>query len=165
MRFRAVASLLELTARLGIACMFIYAALGKLDDSRAVSDAIGNYRLLPDSWTPILAVVLPTIELAIAAALISGLLARGASIVAFGMLALFAAAMSQAILRGIDLSCGCFGDESATVTWWTVGRNLALAALAITPLWTGITSWRRVTQYANGLRARLARRVERPPRA
>jgi hypothetical protein len=53
------------------------------------------------------------------------------------MLALFAAGMAQAKLRGIDLECGCFGAGAATqVSWSKVALNLGLAILSIWIAWT-----------------------------
>lgn len=133
---------LELGARAVIGALFLYAAAGKLGDRASLAVAIENYHVLPAGASGVLALVLPTIEIAIGASLLSGALGRGASALAAGLLVVFAIAMFSALVRGIELSCGCFGAESVTVTPWTVARNLGLAALATVPLWTGITPWR-----------------------
>jgi putative oxidoreductase len=76
-------------------------------------------------------VLLPPLELVLALALATGVHARGAAIVTGALLLGFAAGMAQAIARGIDLDCGCFGSALAVeVSGWTIARNLALAALA-----------------------------------
>lgn len=134
----------ELTARLITAGILVYAALGKLQDPALLAQSIDNYRVLPAGWSPVMAAVLPTLELTLGAALLAGVLARGASVVACGLLVTFAAAMVQALLRNIDLTCGCFGGQSSQVTWWTVGRNTVLALIAVMPGIVGITPWRRV---------------------
>jgi hypothetical protein len=58
--------------------------------------------------------------------------ASAAALVAAALLAIFTAGLSQALLRGIDLRCGCFGGAERA-TWLTVLRDVALlgAALAI----------------------------------
>jgi hypothetical protein len=51
-------------------------------------------------------------------------------VVVAGLLVAFIAFVAQALLRGIDLRCGCFGgDEPAS--WWTVARDAAMLAAAI----------------------------------
>lgn len=135
-------SAIEISARLVIAGVLVYAAIGKLGDLRAFAQDIDNYRMLPETWVAAVAITLPTLELVVAAALVSGIGARGASIVATGMMVMFAVGMAQALARGIDLSCGCFGRAATTtVSGWTIARNVALAVLAAVPLWTGITRW------------------------
>ena len=54
---------------------------------------------------------------------------------AWGMLLAFVAGLSQALLRGIDLRCGCFGGDEAA-NWWTVLRDLAMLVPALVVLFT-----------------------------
>lgn len=98
--------------RIVLAFLFAWAAATKIRDPRAFQDAIASYHLLP--WLPaaILTVWLPWLELTLATALWFPRFARSAA----GMLALlcsvFFVALLQAWLRGIDITCGCFGDSS-----------------------------------------------------
>lgn len=134
---------LLLVFRLVLAAMFLFAAFPKLADPVTFARDIDNYRMLPDALIGPLSLVLPVAEIVIGAALVSGVFARGAALVSAAMLLGFAAGMIQAIVRGIDLDCGCFGHfAEAQVSWWTVARNLALTALAVgvaagpdMPLW------------------------------
>ena len=51
-------------------------------------------------------------------------------------------AMGQAMARGIDLSCGCFGAETqAPVSIWSILRNLALIAACLLVVVKG-AGWR-----------------------
>ena len=148
----------ELAGRFITAGILVYAALGKLEDPALLGQSIDNYRILPPDWSPVMAAVLPTLELTLGAALVAGVLARGASVVACALLVMFAAAMVQALLRNIDLTCGCFGSESSQVTWWTVARNAVLALIAVMPGIVGITSWRRAALLVRGRARREAPR-------
>ncbi len=117
--------------RLILAAVFLFAAFPKLLDPVSFARDIDNYRMLPDAMIGIVALALPVAEIAIGLALVTGLHARGAAIVAALLLLAFAGGMVQAIARGIDLDCGCFGHYvEAQVSWWTVGRNLTLTAFA-----------------------------------
>ncbi len=123
---------LVLALRLIVAAVFFFAALPKLLDPVAFARDIDNYRLVPDTLIGPLALTLPVAEILIGLSLVSGVFARGAAVVAGLMLAGFAAGMVQAILRGIDLDCGCFGRlAEAQVGWLTVTRNVVLLALSV----------------------------------
>jgi hypothetical protein len=47
------------------------------------------------------------------------------------LLAVFTVAVTQVVLRGINIECGCFGGSSGTVTWLTVVRDVALFGAAL----------------------------------
>lgn len=132
-----------LALRLIVASVFLAAALPKIADPRTFAADIDNYRFLPDVLIGPMAVGLPLLEALIGVALITGIHARGAAVLASGLLIAFAIGMVQAIGRGIDLDCGCFGHVVETrVSWLTVGRNvlLTIASASIVlgpdlPLW------------------------------
>lgn len=118
--------------RLILAAVFLFAAVPKLLDPTSFARDIDNYRLLPDAAIGPLALALPAAEILVGLALLTGLYARGAAVVCGAMLVGFAAGMIQAIVRGIDLDCGCFGHVAeAQVSWWTVGRNATLLAFSV----------------------------------
>jgi uncharacterized membrane protein YphA (DoxX/SURF4 family) len=119
-----------LVARFVLAGTFAVAAVPKLLDPAAFATSIANYHLVPDAVATALASVLPMIELIVALALVTGVQARGAAVTAAGMLVVFALAMTQAIVRGINLDCGCFGSAAAAeVGWGSVLRNVGLTLL------------------------------------
>ena len=45
---------------------------------------------------------------------------------------IFALALGQALIRGLEIDCGCFGDGTPSVwkTWASLGRDLLLGAAA-----------------------------------
>lgn len=122
-------SALVLLVRVGLAVMLAYAGASKLLEPAAFAEDIQNYRALPDAWAGPLALGLPVLELVVAVGLVVSSHAAGASLLSGLLLLGFAAAMAQAKLRGIDLECGCFGGHSR-VSWWKVGLNVGLSALA-----------------------------------
>jgi putative oxidoreductase len=125
-----VKRLVVVASRLALAAIFLYAASTKLPDMASFATDVANYRLVPAVLVPWTAVAVVGIELVIGLALLTGLYARGAALVAAAMLVVFIAGLSQALLRGIDLRCGCFsGDEAAD--WWTVLRDLGMLVPAI----------------------------------
>ena len=123
-----------LLLRLIIAGVFAYAAVPKLIDPATFAADIENYRILPANLVGFVALFVPALELVVAAALLWPRYQRGASLMATGLLLVFSAAMAQARMRGIDLSCGCFGAAfESKVSWWTVTRSAGLAVIAALP--------------------------------
>ena len=53
-----------------------------------------------------------------------------------GMMIAFILGLSQALLRGIDLRCGCFGGAELA-TWGTVARDALILAAIVPVIWLG----------------------------
>jgi uncharacterized membrane protein YphA (DoxX/SURF4 family) len=121
-----------LAARIALFAILAFAAIPKLGDAATFARDIDNYHVLPVEWAATAAVMMPPLELVVALALLLGLHARGAALISAGMMLVFATAMAQAIARGIDLDCGCFGSALAMhVSGWSILRNVALASLSL----------------------------------
>ena len=116
--------------RIGLGALFVYAGALKVLAPQAMADDIANYHLLPGILVPLVAVTVPWIELFAGLALVLGLFGRGAALLVAALLVVFTAALSQALLRGIDLACGCFGGAE-TADGWTVIRDVVLLAVAL----------------------------------
>ena len=124
--------------RVLLAAVFAYAAVPKLLDPGEFALAIQNYKVLPDELAGYAALFVPVLELVIALGLLLPSYQRGAACLATLLLVVFSAAMAQARVRGIDLSCGCFGAVlDAKVSWLTVARTLTLALLSGVVLFAG----------------------------
>lgn len=117
--------------RVFLAVVFAYAAVPKLLDPGEFALAIQNYRVVPDLLASYAALFVPVLELVIALGFLVTPYRRGAACLATLLLLMFAVAMAQARLRGIDLTCGCFGAVlEAKVSWVTVTRTTLLGALS-----------------------------------
>jgi putative oxidoreductase len=148
---------LLVACRLALGAIFLYAAATKLPDMAAFAKNVANYRLLPAPIVPWVASVVVGVEIAVGLALVSGLAARAAALVVSVMLAAFIGGLSQALLRGIDLRCGCFGSEESA-TWWTVARDAAMLVPAVAVAWVGGGRRRRSSAAAQGAEARAGGR-------
>jgi putative oxidoreductase len=116
--------------RVVLGALFIWAAVAKLPDMAAFAQDVANYRIVPAAVVPFVASAVVGIELLAGIALVVGVMERAAAMVVAGLLAAFTLLLAQALLRGIDLRCGCFGgDEPAS--WWTVARDLVMLAAAV----------------------------------
>jgi putative oxidoreductase len=120
--------------RVVLGALFLWAAATKLPDLSAFAQDLANYRLLPGVLVPWAATAVVGIEIVAGLALVTGFAARPAAVIAAGLLGAFIVFLAQALLRGIDLRCGCFGgDEPAS--WWTVARDGAMLAAALLLAW------------------------------
>src|SRR4051794_36181291 len=97
--------------RISIGALFIWAAATKLPGMAAFAQDVANYRVVPAVLVPFVASAVVGIELLCGLSLVIGFLTRAAASVVAGLLAVFTIFVVQALLRGIDLRCGCFGGD------------------------------------------------------
>ena len=107
--------------------LFIYAGVAKVADPVAFARDIDNYKMLP--WQPSvwLALYLPWLEILCGLALITRVLFRGAVFIVTALMILFLIASLVAKARGLDITCGCFGHVSQSLTFaWHLALDFAL---------------------------------------
>jgi uncharacterized membrane protein YphA (DoxX/SURF4 family) len=123
---------LVLLLRLAIGAIFIVAGVSKAGNAALFAAQIAGFRLLPEVLIAPLAVMLPYWEILLGALVIVGLFTRAAAWIAVLLLALFDLAIASAVVRGMSVSCGCFGPNDATVTTWAeVARDAVFVVLAL----------------------------------
>jgi len=116
-----------------VAGVFIYAgAIKALDPVQFASD-IDNYKILPWPISVALAFYLPWLEIFCGFALVVRLLYRGALSILTTLILTFTLMTIAAKVRGLDITCGCFGHASQN---WSFPSHLAtnlaiLAALVV----------------------------------
>lgn len=121
-----------LVAQLGIAVVFLAAALGKIGDAGAFARQIHHFRLLPFGLENTLAITLPWIELVAALALLLRFRPRAGAVITAGLMVLFVFVVAAAVARGLDIECGCFGTSDASrVGTAKLIENVGLLALAL----------------------------------
>lgn len=121
------------TLALSVAVLFGAAASHKLRDWKQFRDVVLNYKLLPDAVVPLAAIALIALECAAAIFVLIVATRSIGAILSAGILATYAVAMAVNLRRGrVNLDCGCLGiGRRQPVRWWMVGRNLAMAVLAL----------------------------------
>ena len=97
--------------RLGLGGMFLYSAWSKVQDPGMFQTMVDNYRMLPAGVTALFAVTMSTAELLVGAMFIFSKWTREAAFATAVMLAMFIVALTQAQIRGLDISCGCFSES------------------------------------------------------
>lgn len=119
---------LSLLARLILGVVFIYASLYKIAEPSDFALSIATYDIMPLWSINLLAITLPWIELGCGILIILGLYTRANAIAIGGMLLVFIIAISVALTRGTDFSCGCFAsaEAGAEIAWGTLWRDVAM---------------------------------------
>jgi uncharacterized membrane protein YphA (DoxX/SURF4 family) len=122
---------IEWVLRLGLGVLFVVAGVAKWRDPTAFATEIANYRWMADT-APWVAATLPAIEVLLGVAVIvaPATWRRAAALGMTGLLVLFTVAVGQAVARGINVDCGCFGGSSGPVSVWTIARDLGLLGAA-----------------------------------
>ena len=132
MNAAAAGGWLVLVLRLVIGGIFIVAGASKVGNAAQFAAQIAGFRLLPEALVAPLAVMLPYWEMLLGALVVLGLFTRVAAGIAVVLLVLFDAAIASAVVRGMTVSCGCFGPNDATVTTWAeVARDAIFVVLAL----------------------------------
>jgi uncharacterized membrane protein YphA (DoxX/SURF4 family) len=111
MKPRAVDGIL-LAVRFGLGGIFFYAGIAKLRDSSVFATEIARLQLGPFSSAEWVAVTVPIVELLTGVWLVSGWRLRASALATMILGAGFAIAVGQAMARGVDFHCTCFGSAA-----------------------------------------------------
>jgi putative oxidoreductase len=125
-----------------VGAIFIYAGAIKAFDPMGFANDIDNYKILPWTIGVGLAFYLPWLEILCGLALIARVLYRGGLSILVALLSIFIAATIAAKIRGLDITCGCFGHASKN---WSFSTHLALdlaILAALIALWFSSRSQR-----------------------
>lgn len=110
----------------GVGIVFLYASVLKIADPAGFAQSIKYYKLVPLWGVNAIALVLPWWELSAALALLVPGWRRAGAVMIFGMTCVFIGAIASATVRGLDISCGCFGTQSAKVGFVLLAFDFAL---------------------------------------
>jgi uncharacterized membrane protein YphA (DoxX/SURF4 family) len=125
--------------RVALGAIFIYAAFTKLYFNRGwhLGDyyfffgmAINSYNILPLWGVQWAARILPWFELLLGILLIVGVGLRWTGLIATALLAVFIGAMTNAYFKGLEIMCGCFGNNEKLGPL-TLLRDSSLLVLAL----------------------------------
>ena len=101
-----------------VATIFIVAGITKILNPLTFAEDIDNYQILPYLLVTLMAIILPWLEVLCGFFLIIGKLQKGAALTLMIMTFIFLAAIISGIVRGLDISCGCF---TSTTEWNSIG--------------------------------------------
>jgi len=111
--------------------IFIYAGVIKALDPVRFANDIDNYKILPWAISVRIAFYLPWLEIFCGLALVLRILYRGGLLILTALIGIFIAATIAAKIRGLDITCGCFGHASKN---WSFSTHLALDSVLLLSL-------------------------------
>ena len=110
---RKAADVSFVALRIVLAVLFIYAGMIKVVNVEAFADQIDNYRLLPYLINALAAAILPWLEIVCGSLLLLGPWRKGAALGLAVLNVMFLIAVTSALARGLDITCGCFSLADA----------------------------------------------------
>jgi putative oxidoreductase len=123
---------IALGLRIVLALLFALAGGLKLLDPAAFAAEIDRYQLVPWWACALVAVFLPWLEVCAGIGLLTRSFSLGSLAWITVLLLAFSSALLSAMLRGLSIDCGCFGQLwQATGTFWPLVRNLALLGVTV----------------------------------
>jgi uncharacterized membrane protein YphA (DoxX/SURF4 family) len=94
--------------RISLGLIFLYAGIIKAQDVQSFANSIASFQILPNVLINLLALSLPPFEIIIGGMLLIGWQTRVAVFSTVLLLAVFTMVFSQALIRGLNIDCGCF---------------------------------------------------------
>ena len=102
---------------------FVLAGALKIADPAKFAQDVGHYRLLPPALINLVAILLPWLEVVAGSFLLLGLWVRAAALVITSLTVMFLFVIGSALVRGLNIECGCFGTIG--------GRHIGVVNLVI----------------------------------
>ncbi|UCC59475.1 MAG: DoxX family membrane protein [Dehalococcoidia bacterium] len=122
---------LSLVFRLAVGIIFIVSSVGKLSEGSAFVDDVTKYQLLTNTMAEAYATALPWVEIIMGSLLILGLFSRVAAGIGVLTSLSFIIANGVVLHRGLNLTCGCFGDMAALQTREAIIIECVLMIMAV----------------------------------
>ncbi|MFQ3225186.1 MAG: putative oxidoreductase [Lentimonas sp.] len=127
-------TLFVLILRLVLAGIFVMAALPKIQDPIAFAVSVSAFRVVDSDLSGWVALLLPWLELVLGLGILLPAIRRTSAALIGALLLLFIVLHTSAWVRGLDISCGCFGaetGESGSDYRWLILRNALLLGATI----------------------------------
>ena len=116
---------------LGVGLFFLLAAVLKLIDMDEFGRAISRYQLVHGPLLWVAAFWVPWLEIAGVAGLWIRQWRQAGAILLLALLVVFEFILLSALIRGLDIDCGCLGTKSGSSVSFALMRNLILMVALI----------------------------------
>lgn len=122
-----------IAVRVVLGALFMYASFDKMANPEAFANIIDNYHLLPYQLVNPLAIFLPWLEFITGLLLIIDKWVKGSLLIYSALLVIFIIALSQALIRGLDISCGCFSvnPSSTSEVWLRIVADIVMLFFSV----------------------------------
>ena len=123
------------SVRMTLAGVLAYAGWAKLQSPQLFTATIAKLQMVPFPWAEWVGSTVAVAEMLTAGWLLCGVRRRAAALAVMCLASVFVGAMAQALARGLDLDCHCFGATGSPLPIaWVIVRALAVL-VASTFLW------------------------------
>lgn len=113
-----------------IAGILFWSGAEHLKNPYAFLTSVLRYRLVSGQTAMVVAMALPVAQTVIAGMIFLGIGRSHAMLWAAALLTLFTGVQMSALVRGLEIGCGCFGIANETpISWLSMSRVAILAAL------------------------------------
>jgi uncharacterized membrane protein YphA (DoxX/SURF4 family) len=113
-----------------IGVIFIYSGLEKIISTADFAASVQNYRIVPVELTNLVGIILPWLEFYCGLFLIIGIFKQASAAIIFTLLLIFIFILLSALIRGLDIECGCFGS-GANVSWFRIIEDIILLLMSL----------------------------------
>jgi uncharacterized membrane protein YphA (DoxX/SURF4 family) len=113
---------LGLGLRLFIGAVLLVSGLSKAAHPNRFARVVADYRVLPASLSHAIATLIIPIEFVVGITLVLGVAMPVTASAAAALFAVFLIAIAMNLARGRSVACGCFGDESRTISKVSAAR-------------------------------------------
>lgn len=144
MKIEKFRSLLLTLLRLILALIFLIAAIEKIKSPEAFALSIDAYGIFSNWIINILTVFIPWMELFISFGLIFKFKLRANLVLYVFLMSAFTLIVAYAMIIGLDIECGCFGDSSEKVGWKKILENALIIFGAVILIFNEKTSSSKV---------------------
>lgn len=122
-------------AQLLFGALFLWSGLLKVLDPLSFADAVRNFRIVGDPYAVLFAMWIPWVEIVAGVAVMFDGWKRAGATILVGAVFAFTIAVISAWVRGLDIACGCFGEDGAVNYPVKVLQNSLLIGWGILLLW------------------------------
>ena len=123
---------LTLVSRLILGVVFIVASIEKIAIPIDFAASVQAYQMVPLFLVNIFALILPWMELICGLFILAGVLVRPSSVILSALLLIFILGIGTALIRDLNIDCGCFGSVHYTpIGWQKLLEDTGLFLLAL----------------------------------
>lgn len=127
---------LNFVIALSFGSLFLWSGIGKVKDPISFAEAVRNYRIIGDPFAAAAALFIPWLEIFSGIAVMWDRMRQGAAALLTLLLLGFSTAIISAWIRGLDITCGCFGGQETMNYPVKIAQNLGLILAGVWLWWS-----------------------------
>lgn len=123
--------IINIIARLLLGLVFLFFGIEKISNPNSFAVEILNYGFFPLFSVNIIAIILPWVEVLVGIFILLGIRLKSSSLLGGFLMLFFIISVAIAMMKGLDISCGCSSSHDLKVGWQKIFENLGHLILSI----------------------------------